>query len=232
MDEETDTITYNGITHNSNVVCNYCYDRHGSIHTFLHVDFNVAVHQPEAGIQRAESDDDVSLGRHCDNVLDRRVPQVQDRKYSVAPVRMRTVFVVAHDVAVVFHPSSRRHVLERVAHSDDGEAVAVHVDRMVGEGRARAEVEQDELYGAVVRQLEHVRAVTSVATILRRARSAVIDVVLQRQRKTLSLRVRVTNSSDILLFRRICIVGIPLMVVCRIDKFNLWPIVIPSYIFV
>ena len=211
MDNDKDTNIFNGITHNSNSICSYFYDQYGFIHTFLHVDFNVAMHQPEAGIQRAESDDDISLGRHGDNVFDRRVPQVQSRKYSVAPVSMRAVFVGARDVAVVFHPSSGRRVLVRVAHPDDGEAVAVHVNRVVGEGCSRAEVKQDQLYGAVVGQLEHVSALTSVATILRRARSAVIGVVLQRQRRTRSFRVRVTNCSGLLSFRRSFIVGLHLL---------------------
>ena len=103
----------------------------------------MAMHEPEARIQCAEPDDDVSLGRHVDHVLNRRVTQVQSRAYVIAPVRMRAVLIGASDVVIVVGPSACRGVEFRVADTNDGKAVPVHVDWVVGEEFPRAVVEQD-----------------------------------------------------------------------------------------
>ena len=142
---------------------------------------NVTMHKPESRIERAKPDDDISLGWHVDNVLDRRVTQVQGRVNSVAPMRLRAVLVIAHYVAIVVH-FSRRYVEFGVADPDHGKAMSVRVDRVVGEESCRAVVQKDQLYGAVVRQFKHVGAVAAGATVLLGARSDMTDVVLAKTR--------------------------------------------------
>ena len=109
------------------------------------------MHEPKARIQRAEPDDDIPPSGHVDNILDRRIAQVQHRMYSVAPVRMRAVHILASDVAVVpYRPPSGRRADFRVIDAYDGEAVAVEVYGVVGLEPRRRQVHQDQLDGAVV----------------------------------------------------------------------------------
>ena len=139
----------------------------------------VAMHEPEARIQSTEPDDDISLDGHVHHIPHRRIAQVQHRTYTVAPVRVRAVLVRAHDVRIVARPLARRGVDFWIGDPDDGEAMTVHVDRVVGQELALAVVDQDELHGSVVRQFEHVGAVTAAGAVLLGAWPAVWDVVLE-----------------------------------------------------
>ena len=123
------------------------------------------MHEPEPGIVRPELDDCVATCRDNQHVTHGRVDQVQGRGSSVAPRRPRAQLAVADDVLIIAQVDPGCAVEGRVAHGQDREVVAVHVDRVMRKERrnGRIVVDEHQSDGFVVRQTENVRASTSAS---------------------------------------------------------------------
>ena len=89
------------------------------------------MHEPEPWIVGTEPDDCVATCRDDQDVFHRRIDEVQCRGSSFAPRRLRAQQTVALDVLIIAQVTAGGGVVGRVAHGQDCEVVAVHVDRVL-----------------------------------------------------------------------------------------------------